>query len=80
LFRRVADYRHHLPVAARGRCFDQRGEQGTTDAAAMALGRDVDRILDRPAIGRPHAKGAGIGIAGELAAEFGHQKRIALAS
>jgi len=79
LLRRVADHRHHLPVAARGRCFDQGGKQGATDAAAMALGRDIDRILDRPAIGQPDAKGAGIGIADELAVEFGRQKRIALA-
>ena len=46
-------------------------EQRAADAAAMHVGRDVDRILDGEAVGRPRAKRAGIGVAGERAVDLG---------
>ena len=52
---------------------DQRHQQGLADAAAVHVGCDIDRVLDREAIGRPRAVGPGIGIAGERAVDLGDE-------
>lgn len=83
---RIADDRDHLPEAACGRLRNQRIEQLAADAHAFHGRIDVNGILDRCAIGRAGAIGAGIGISGYLSADIGdeigivalHQKATAL--
>ena len=64
---RIADHRDHLPVAALLGFNEQPVEQRASDAAAMRLRCDVDRILDGEAVGRPRAIGPGIGVAQDCA-------------
>src|SRR3990170_1471175 len=52
---RVSDHRDHLPKSARFARLDQAPDQGAPDAAAMKLRGDIDRVLDRPAVGWPRA-------------------------
>src|SRR5690606_2405193 len=48
----VADDRHHLPEARRLAAPDQFGEEPAADAGALPSGREIDRVLDRVAVGR----------------------------
>jgi hypothetical protein len=54
---RAADHGHHLPVAERRACGDQRGEERAPRTLAHADGIDVDRVFDRVAIPGPRAEG-----------------------
>ena len=69
----IADDRDHLAPAARGRALDHAVQQQPPDAAPPRPARDVDRILDREAVGRPRAVDPGIGVAGDAAVELGDQ-------
>src|SRR3981081_4088066 len=75
--RRIADHRDHLPEGARLRLDQQPVEQRAPEAAPLYLRVDIDRILDGETIGRPRAIGSGIGVARDLAADLGREKRKA---
>src|SRR5689334_17399647 len=49
----VADDSDHLAEAARGAGFDQLLHQPRGDAAAVADGVEIDRVLHRETVGRP---------------------------
>ena len=63
---------HLTPGSTLASC-DQFAEQGGADALPSQAIGDIDRILDREAIGRPPVIGAGISEARDFAARFGDQ-------
>ncbi|EGE57304.1 hypothetical protein RHECNPAF_4460083 [Rhizobium etli CNPAF512] len=63
---RTADDGHHLTEAEGGAAVDQLTHQRLADALTAGFGRQVDRILHHPAIGRAGAEGRGIGVAEEV--------------
>src|SRR3954447_19181541 len=73
----VADDRNHLPEAPAGTILEQTLEQKAADAAAVTIGPDVDRVLDRMAVGWPRPISARIGIADDLAALERREIRVA---
>src|SRR5262249_5200583 len=73
----IADYRDHLPEAARFAVGDHPLEQRAAEAATLRFRSDVYRVLDREAVGGPRTIGTGIGIAGHGAVHLGDNIREA---
>ena len=67
------DVADHLAIAARRAGFHQRRQQQPADAHAGALRVDVDRVLQRVAVGRPFAERHRVGITRDLAVEHRHE-------
>ena len=73
----IADHGDHLAIAAALAFLDQAQQQLQPDAAAVDRGFQVDRILDREAVGRPRPVRARIGIADHLVLKYADQIGIA---
>jgi DNA-binding winged helix-turn-helix (wHTH) protein len=75
LVRRVADDRDHQPQARLFAAGDQRQQQRTSDALALAGRRDIDRILHREAVAGAHTVRTTRAVADDPASTIlGHQK------
>src|SRR3984893_2505990 len=72
----IADDGNHLAVAPGLRLVDETCKQGATDSLPMRSWCDIDRVFDRPIVGRSGAVRADISIPGNCAAEFGDQEWI----
>jgi hypothetical protein len=57
--------RDHLTEAARLGIGDQTCQEQSAEPLALEFRRDVDRILDAPAIRRPGVIGSGIGVSSD---------------
>jgi hypothetical protein len=76
---RIADDRDDQAQVECLATLQQRRQELTADACALAVGRDVDRVLDRELVGRACAVGIGIGVASDCARLLGDQIGEALA-
>ena len=72
----IADHRDHLPPAARLASAISRGNSASRCRGADAP-VEIDRVLDREAIGRPRPIGAGIAAAGDATIDYGDEGGIA---
>src|SRR6202022_5088876 len=64
----IADNGNHLAVAPGLRLVDETRKQGATDSLPLRSWCNIDRVFDRPIVGRSGAVRADIGIPGNCAA------------
>src|SRR5260221_10688749 len=71
------DIADHLAIAGGGAGIDERGQQDAADPGMDVIVMDIDRVLDRMAIGRSLAERHRVSVTGDGAVEIGDEVRQA---